>query len=237
MRWSGWLLITAAVLLLLGLSANGESSGGRVFVAASDGDTIGLAVVADTIKPGVTCPTQPDNGAYKLHKWKLAGAVTYSVNPTTFPSNVDAGPAIDAAFTAWEATDLGDRFSRGADTSVATVAFDGTNAVFFAPLSDGTIAAAYVWYYLVSGNVAQFDVVFNSNYSWANLSGSGDCVTSSDFDVQDIATHETGHVVGVAHTSPNGANNAQSLYPYAQTGELYKRSLASGDIAGANKKY
>ncbi len=221
MRWLGLPLAILGGAVLLTLLAGGTG-----------GDRIGLAIITDGIQPGVTCPTNPDNGAYKLDRWKIADTLSYKVNaPSDFVS------AINSAFDTWEATALGNKFTYAGTTDVATVALDGTNAVFFAPLSNGTIAAAYVWYYLFSKEVAHFDIVFNSNYDWDNLSGDGDCVESSAFDVQDIATHEVGHVVGVAHTSPNGANNAQSMYPYGQAGEIYKRTLASGDIAGANEKY
>jgi len=107
----------------------------------------------------------------------------------------------------------------------------------FGGLSACGLAETYVWFNRRTREVVEFDMVVNNNLTWDNLSGTGDCVVSSSFDVQDIATHEFGHVLGIAHTNPSGTNNAQTMYPYGQAGELYKRSLANGDMAGVNAKY
>lgn len=205
-------------------------------VAGGGGERSGLALSIETIKPGVTCPVNADNGAYKLDRWKVGAQLTYTKYTAGFPAG--ASTAIDNAFTTWEVeTELADVFGAETASGSGTVAFDNVNAVFFRPLGGNTIATTYVWYNRGTRDVVEFDMVFNSNLTWGTLSGSGDCVDSNDFDVEDIAAHEIGHVVGVAHTSPNGANNAQSLYPYGQAGEIYKRSLGDGDKAGANAKY
>ncbi|MBI5948388.1 MAG: matrixin family metalloprotease [Chloroflexi bacterium] len=223
-------------LLVLGLSLSALAAAlviGRGWRANDDG----LALSVESIKPGVTCPVNADNGVYKLDRWKADGALTYTNHTANFPAG--AAAAIAASFATWEATDVPDgTFVAGTPaTGPGAVGLDSENAVFFAPLGGSTIATTYVWYNRATRKVVEFDMVFNSNLAWEALSGSGDCVTSTSFDVQDIATHEIGHVVGVAHTSPNGANNAQSMYPYGQAGELYKRSLGDGDVAGANAKY
>jgi len=188
-----------------------------------------LVLSVETIKPGVTCPVNSDNGAYKLDRWKVVGALDYKVD-----SSLSSG--VSAGFQTW-ASAAGLSVSSTGSTSSPSVAADGTNNVFAAPLSGSTIAATYVWFDRRTRQVTEFDMVFNSNFDWADLPGSGDCVSSSSFDIQDIATHEFGHVLGIGHTSPSGANNAQTMYPYGQAGELYKRSLANGDLAAANAKY
>jgi hypothetical protein len=193
-----------------------------------------LALSVETIRPGVTCPTQPDTGAYKLDRWKVVDALLYK-------RDAALAPGVDAAFGTW-AGEAGLIVTPDGDTSTPSVAFDGTNNVFKGPLGGNTIAATYVWYDRRTREVAEFDMVFNNNnLTWANLTGdpdTQDCVPGeTSFDIQDIAAHEFGHVLGIAHTSPNGANNAQTLYPYGQAGELYKRSLADGDKAGVAAKY
>ncbi|MBA4179349.1 MAG: hypothetical protein C0506_02065 [Anaerolinea sp.] len=201
-------------------------------------DDDGLLLNVETIRPGVTCPTNSPNGAYKLDRWFLpATGVTYTKYPGTFPPGLDAGPAIDNAFTTWEGTEVGNVFSAADAAGAPSVVSNGTNAVFFAPLGGNAIATTYIWSDRKTKRLVEFDMVFNNYLEWGNLTGSGDCVSYSAFDVEDIAAHEIGHVVGVGHTSPNGANNAQSMYPYGQAGEIYKRSLADGDIAAANAKY
>jgi len=191
---------------------------------------IGLSVHA--IRPGVTCPVSPDAGFYKLDRWHVAGSMDYA----RYGQAQSDQAALSDAFAEW-AGPTGIAFNGAAGTGTAAVELNGENAIFFDSLSNRTIAVTYVWFNRFTKEVVEFDMVFNSSLSWDNLSGSGDCVESSAFDVENIAVHEIGHIYGIAHTSPNGANNAQSLYPYAREGEIYKRSLASGDLAGIAAKY
>ena len=52
-------------------------------------------------------------------------------------------------------------------------------------------------------------------------------------DIQDIATHELGHVYGLGHVG----SLYNTMYPTASTGETFKRSPAPGDAAGIHALY
>jgi len=204
------------------------------FLGAIRGGDSGIGLSVHAIRPGVTCPVNPDTGSYKVERWKVGTST-----PTNYVRYGDAATnsgAIGAAFSEWGGP-TGIAFSGANGTGSPSVELNEENAIFFDQLSGKTIAVAYVWFNLRTKEVVEFDMVFNSDLGWGNLSGSGDCVGGNDFDVQDIAAHEIGHIYGIGHMSPNGANNAQSMYPYAAPGEIYKRTLANGDLAGIAKKY
>ena len=50
-------------------------------------------------------------------------------------------------------------------------------------------------------------------------------------------THEAGHWVGMGHTEASDLCNTQTMYPSISSGDLSKRSLDVGDIAGISAFY
>ena len=63
-----------------------------------------------------------------------------------------------------------------------------------------------------------------------------DAETIAAFDIQNIGTHEAGHVVGLADLYENQYNEL-TMYGYSDIGETQKCSLETGDILGAQKLY
>ncbi len=55
-------------------------------------------------------------------------------------------------------------------------------------------------------------------------------------DWQNIATHETGHGLGLADVYQNACNQV-TMYGYSTEGETIKRDLATPDITGLQKLY
>jgi predicted Zn-dependent protease len=55
----------------------------------------------------------------------------------------------------------------------------------------------------------------------------------SAFDIQNLATHEVGHAVGLGHVT----DKLQTMYPTSYAGETLKRSLGNGDKTGFNYLY
>ena len=112
---------------------------------------------------------------------------------------------------------------------------DNKNEVMFDNLgSTNTIAYTITWG-IFGGppsqrQLVEWDVVFNSDYEFGNAADS-----SGVMDYQNIATHEFGHALGLTH--PSDTCLEETMYRFADIGEIKKRTLEPGDIAGLNKLY
>ncbi len=190
----------------------------------------------------VTCASPvADNGAFSLLGHKLpATGKAYRVNAGTFPANLQTGEvqaAIDASFATWDNATSQSLFANSGITSARPGFKDGINAVGFGNTKSGVVAVAYGWF-AKNGAFAEFDIVLSNSFSWAtNPAATGDCGgAAGTFDVQNIVTHEAGHVVGLADLSA-GAAEAQTMFGYVAPQELFKRTLASGDLKGVAALY
>jgi hypothetical protein len=163
-------------------------------------------------------------------------SVTYKVNPG-FPDAPAGTPAqqitaLQNAAASWQSQsgiDFG--FSYGGQTSVSTVAFDGTNAVFYSD-TDGGGALAVCYYWMGAGTMYQFDIQFFDS------DGAYDFIWSlmpsvAQFDIQSVATHEFGHALGLGHSGVA----TSTMYPSVSPGDTGGRTLHADDIAGAQTLY
>jgi hypothetical protein len=112
---------------------------------------------------------------------------------------------------------------------------DGNNAYVFGSYSGNTnvIAVTRYWYTRYSKQIVDYDVLFNTYYTWKDCSPGTDC--SKAMDLQTIALHETGHGVGLADVY-NRACSDVVMYGYGYYGEV-KRDLTPPDIVGLQKLY
>lgn len=226
-------------LAMVGLVALSILRGG------TDGQDAGRRMVMDYLRPAGACsaPTGPDDFAAVPTGWTLAGDMIYHTNPATFPKSLDAA-AVEGAFSdamsVWSATDA-PNLALGADTSIKSSKLDGTNVIVFGGVPYGALAVAKTWVDR-SGKVAESDIIFSKSFAWSTNPSKSEEIDGacggepSKFDVQNIAAHELGHPVGLKDLRADDAD-AQTMYGLAGTGELYKRSLASGDAVGANGLY
>jgi hypothetical protein len=79
--------------------------------------------------------------------------------------------------------------------------------------------------------IIDYDVLFNSYYPWGNAD-----VNSSVMDLQNIATHETGHGLGLDDVYQNICS-AVTMYGYSNYGETQKRTLEPPDVKGLQTLY
>jgi hypothetical protein len=179
-----------------------------------------------------------DSSNYGLTGWHLPSTIKWKLNASTVPTKYltadVAHDAIVAAFNTWTAADSAKKFSYDGTTGAKNARLDGTNAVLWGRLSASTIAVTYVWYYTSTHVVAEIDMVFNKRYPWAIFAGGEECQYSPDaYDLQDIATHEIGHWVGLDDLY-NDSDADLTMYGFGAGGELKKRTLGTGDISGVN---
>jgi len=113
---------------------------------------------------------------------------------------------------------------------------DGRNEFVFESYPDpNVIAVAVTWGYFTgrpsSRKILEFDVLFNTSFAWGDAA-----LDSSVMDLQNIATHEIGHGLGLADLYTADCAE-ETMYGYSTEGETSKRSLEAGDITGLQELY
>lgn len=171
------------------------------------------------------------------------GRITYSLNPAgsdDLPfSQIER--AIASSFQSWEDVPTSNvAFARGPNTTSTSTTNDGVLQLFWLENTESTadglnLAGAVALTrrtYFTSGNrtgeITDAATVFNGfRYKWS-VDGRSDAV-----DVQEVATHEIGHILGLAHTPIGGA----TMYPLTIAGRTQARSLAPDDEIAVSVSY
>jgi hypothetical protein len=181
----------------------------------------------------------PLNGNYL--KWNNPTDVTVVINAVGSEDIADGShtPAIQNAIAAWNEVGGTTAHMREVISSVQRsrtdwesndlhmILFDEDNSSGFFPEGSATVAVTPIWFYS-SGRISDADVLFN---------GAGfEFTTSAEagrFDVQDVATHELGHLLGLDHSGWAGA----SMYPYVDESVTLHRSLSLDEVGGLRHAY
>lgn len=155
------------------------------------------------------------------------GGVTFTPS-TTFASDGKWPGAFSAALDAWDDEIPGTYFALSGTTpsvSRPSKRRDDMNYVGLAALGGRTLAVTYTW--SIGGEAVESDVYFNSRVGWDTLTYlvQQTCPSGTMYDMQAIATHELGHVLGLDHVSEVTATMA----PTASAGETRKRTLTAGE--------
>lgn len=185
---------------------------------------------------GCTMTLNDGNPTYAMGVWRLPPAgMTYYINLSSAPTAIRSQVVkiIQDSFAPWTAAGGGQVFHYGGTTNRPAPHQDGVNTIAWGRTRAGIIAATYVWYN-DSGEAVEVDTVFNNRFPWAvfNANG-GECQSIPvAYDVQDIATHEFGHWVGLLDLY-GSAEQDLTMYGYSDMGELKKRTLGVGDRLGA----
>jgi hypothetical protein len=173
-------------------------------------------------------------------------AVTYEINTDGYngtPTGFVAG--VDAAFDAWNTVGTDWQANPSKNKGVAHASsldnvMDGRNSVTWEPLPStyaGAIAVTFTWRSTITGIIAEVDTVNNNALPWtqnnSGLNPESDLGDLSAFDVQNIMAHEVGHWLLLNHVNLSD----HTMYTYGSLGEIQKRSLACGDIAGIEQMY
>jgi hypothetical protein len=156
------------------------------------------------------------------------------------PQDARDDAAIRLAFETWGSIETSSlRFSevtlpsirngpkRHENDGVNLVFFDEDNSSSFFDAGSGIIAITPV-FFDGSGNLIDADIVFNGRDHHFSTD-----LSPGTYDIQNIATHEIGHFVGLDHTGIYGA----SLIPFAFQQETRLRSLSSDERAAVESLY
>jgi hypothetical protein len=155
--------------------------------------------------------------------------------------------AVVSAFSRWDAVDT-------ADTSSEFVGFtaarpnddDGLTVIGFAnrPDQDRTLGATSFFIDTLSGEILEAEIYLNSAFQWS-VAANGE---ADRFDVESIALHEIGHLLGLGHSAlgetelrPGGRRVIAAeavMFPIAFSGgTIAGRTLKADDIAGLSDIY
>lgn len=191
-------------------------------------------------KPGgggdTTCFSLLARGA----KWKTTEQYVLDTTNVDGMNDSFVSSVIETSFNTWDSEVTFDVFGTrdtnstvdGADTSSP----DGKNEVMFGDISSsGAIAVTIVWGIFAGPpggrELVEFDMVFDDvdfNFGDATLN-------ASLMDLQNIATHEDGHALGLGH--PSDSCTEETMFRFAGFGETKKRTLNAGDIDGVHALY
>lgn len=167
------------------------------------------------------------------YRWVVPyGAQVDATNPSGLPaSGVQA--AFQAALDTWDdgtGAEIASAVTLGGSGAAAGT-LDGVHQFGWKPLASGTIAVTTTWFAPTALKPAiESDAAYNSNYAW-RLDGS-----AGGYDLQHIATHETGHTFGLKDLY-DAADACLTMYGYGSTGQTHARTLGDGDLAGLRVLY
>lgn len=165
--------------------------------------------------------------------YKLLG-IKWKTSPIDFyiGSEIDQN-AIVSATTEWDKYTSKILFRT---YTVTTTDFDdipdGKNeySLGYYPQKD-VIAVTNIWYTRYTKAIVEYDVLFNNSYNWGNA---GEDLNVMDW--QNIATHETGHGLGLGDVYQSTCSEV-TMYGYSNYGEIIKRDLATPDITALQLLY
>jgi hypothetical protein len=148
-------------------------------------------------------------------------------------------PALTSAIEAWSGVE-GTTAGLVEDTSEAQRArtdwgaadihlmmFDEDNSSGYFPTGSSTVAITPVWF-TASGVILDADVLFNGKGYRFTTSG-----YPGRFDVQDVAAHELGHLLGFDHSGWAGA----TMYPYVDPTVVLHRSISEDERCALRSVY
>ncbi len=176
---------------------------------------------------------------YKLLKptTKWVGLpVSYVINPTN-SQGLSESFISSAVSTASETWDLAT--SKELMNNVYTIdpnanygVQDYKNSISFGNYGQtGVIAVTSIWRNTMTKAIVEFDMMFDIDYMW------GDAIANPALmDLQNIATHELGHAVGLDDIYQSSCSTV-TMYGYSSNGDVGKRALELPDITGLIELY
>ena len=161
--------------------------------------------------------------------WSQAQAPYYINSANLDLAGISAETAVRSGADTWQQQSAAFRFTYSGLSSQTTTTYDGINLVLFRNASSGSAIATTYWW--TSGSrIVDADIVFWDG-AFRFFAGSSGC--SGGFYIEDIASHEFGHALGLGHSTSTNA----TMYPSVSACNMGNRTLDADDIAGVRALY
>jgi Matrixin len=166
------------------------------------------------------------------HRWP-GNSVPFYVNPVNQDVTQSAAiTALQVAASNWKNQSTADiNIYYAGTTTGGTIANNGKNEIFFRNESNGSTGAVTYWWYGGDGKLMDADMMFY-DAGFKFFTGQSGC--SSGIYIEDLATHEFGHFLGINHSGDTTA----TMYPTisAWCNQSW-RFLAQDDITAVQLAY
>jgi len=187
--------------------------------------------------PGLSKPREPKApSCYKLLgvKWKSL-PVSYVINPVNSGLSGDfVISTISTSAETWDDATSSELFNDtyAVDYFAMYGVQDFENVIAFGDYpQEGVIGVASVWFTRRGRQIVEFDILLDTDFIWGDAT-----IDSSVMDLQNIATHELGHGVGLDDIYSDACSEV-TMYGYSDYGEIKKRTLEEPDVTGIQKLY
>ena len=182
-------------------------------------------------------PSQIQDNCYSpLAAHWLETPIEYVINPSN-PQNLSERfitKSISKSAESWDKKTGIDLFSNSYLINYTLIpgSPDYINTIGFLNYSNPSIiAVTYMWFDSNLTQMIEFDQIYNTLSNWGDATKN-----DSVMDLQNVATHEFGHAIGLDHISTPECISS-TMYPYTFVGETSKRTLEDGDIQGLRYLY
>jgi hypothetical protein len=204
-----------------GARVKGRPRGGQIAVAAVAGDA--CSNTQYTLWNGSWA-----SRSYGYH----VNRSRFNYNDTSVASIVDGHTNWDTTFNSCGLNDITNLTSQYLGSTSLTIhtSPDGTSVSDKGNLATVGCAGALActWLFTSGSAATETDQRYNEDITFTNTGAAG------AYDYESVATHESGHGIGLDHA---GSSDALTMYPSIHAGTTTARTLAKGDVLGLRARY